>query len=135
MRASFLAGLVLGLLVGVSLVLAGPGILERLVHWWAPVPAVALQPAVAVQTSTLRLTNTNNFRWKDIRFVLNAREPDDGYTFYIAHLPAGAQVEFTLTSFTTRDGHPFNPLTTKAFLLALEANTPQGRGVWSGRID
>ena len=133
MRESFWGGLALGLLVGAGLVLAGPWLIERLAHWRAPV--VDLHPVVAVQTSTLRLTNRDIFEWKDVRLVLNARAAHEGYTFRLTRVPAETQVEFALASFTTSDGHPFDPRTTKAFLLSLEAETPQGRGVWSGRLD
>ena len=133
MRAPFWAGLLLGLLMGAGLVLTGPRGVERLARWRAP--AVELHPAVAVQNLTLRLTNTDSFAWENVQLVLNARVPGEGYTVHLAHLPAGALVELALTRFTAREGLSFDPRTAKAFLLSLEADTPQGRGVWSGRID
>jgi hypothetical protein len=69
------------------------------------------------------------------RLALNARAPGEGYTLDLPHLAAGALVELELTRFTARDGSSFTPHTAKAFLLSLEADTPHGRGVWSGRID
>ena len=96
-------------------------------------PPVALHPAVAVQHRTVRLTNRDSFAWQQVRLALNARVPGDGYTLDLPHLAAGALVE--LTRFTARDGSSFTPQTAKAFLLSLEADTPHGRGVWSGRID
>nr|MDQ3830225.1 hypothetical protein [Candidatus Tectomicrobia bacterium] len=59
----------------------------------------------------------------------------EGYTLDLAHLAAGAVVELELTRFTAREGFSFDPRTAKAFLLSLEADTPHGRGVWSGCID
>ena len=135
MHTSVWGGFVLGLLVGAGLVLAGPGLVERLAHWWAPGPVVELHPAVTVQAATLRLINKDTFEWKDVRLVLNARTGDEGYAFRLARVPAEAPVEFPLASFTTSDGRPFDPRTTKAFLLSLQAETPQGRGVWSWRLD
>jgi hypothetical protein len=87
MRAPFGGGFVLGLLAGAGLVLAVPSLGERLASWWAPM--VELHPAVAVQPWTLRLTNTDRFRWTHVRLGLNTPAPDAGYTFYLAHLPAG----------------------------------------------
>jgi hypothetical protein len=133
MREPFWAGFVLGLFVGAGLVLVGPWLVEQWVHWRTPV--VELHPAVAVQNSSLRLTNRDSFGWKDVVIVLNTRESDEGYTFRLARLPEGVSVELVLTSFTTRKGHAFNPRTTKAFHLSLQAETPQGRGAWSGRLD
>jgi hypothetical protein len=133
MQISFWAGLLLGLLVGAGLVLTGPRVVERLARWRAP--AVALHPAVALQHRTLRLTNTDGFAWQQVQLVLNARAPGEGYTLHLAHLAAGALVELKLTRFTAREGFSFDPHTAKAFLLSLEADTPHGRGVWSGRID
>lgn len=133
MRVPFWAGFLLGLLVGAGLVFAGPRVVERLARWRAP--AVALHPAVAVQRLTLRLTNQDSFGWKNVRLALNARAPGDGYTLHLPHLAAGALVELELTRFTARDGFSFDPRTAKAFLLSLEAETPHGRGAWSGRID
>jgi hypothetical protein len=133
MRAPFWAGLLLGLLVGAGLMFTGPRVVERLARWRAP--AVALHPAVAVQHRTIRLTNTDSFAWQQVKLVLNARVPGDGYTLDLPHLAAGALVELELTRFTARDGSSFDPRTAKAFLLSLEADTPHGRGVWSGRID
>jgi hypothetical protein len=133
MRAPFWAGLLLGLLVGAGLMFTGPRVVERLARGRAP--AVALHPVVAVQPQTIRLTNTDSFAWQKVQLVLNARAPGDGYTVHLAHLAAGARVELDLTRFTTREGSAFDPRTAKAFLLALAADTPHGRGVWSGRID
>jgi hypothetical protein len=70
-----------------------------------------------------------------VRLVLNGRESDEGYTARLAHLPEGARVDLALASFTRGDGHPFDPRTTKAFLVSLQAKTPQGRGTWTGRLD
>jgi hypothetical protein len=133
MRTSFWEGLVVGLLVGAGLVWTSPWLAERLAYWQAPV--VELHPAVAVYPPAMRLTNQDSFEWKDVRLVLDAPAAEAGYTFRLAHVPAGAQVEFALESFTAPDGRPFDPRTTKAFFLALQAETPQGRGVWSGRLD
>jgi phosphate/sulfate permease len=133
MRAPFWAGLLLGLLVGAGLMLTGPRVVERLARGWAP--AVDLHPAVAVQHRTVRLTNTDSFAWQQVQLVLNARAPGDGYTLHLAHLAAGALVEVALTRFTAHEGASFDPRTAKAFRLSLEADTPHGRGVWSGRID
>ncbi len=133
MQGSFWAGLLLGLLVGAGLGLTGPRVVERLAR--GRPPAVELYPAVAVQHQTLWLTNTDGFGWKSVQLVLNARAPGDGYTLHLADLAAGARVELALTRFTARDGSAFDPRTAKAFLLALEADAPHGRGAWSGRID
>jgi hypothetical protein len=133
MRASFWGGFVLGLLVGAGLMLAVPSSGEWLASWWAPM--VELHPAVAVQRSTLRLTNTDQFGWTQVQLGLNGSSPNEGYTFYLANLPAGGQVELTLASFTTAKGEAFDLRTTKPFLLSLRAKTPQGRGIWSGRLD
>ena len=133
MQISFWAGLLLGLLVGAGLGLTGPRVVERLARGQAP--AVALHPAIAVQPRTVRLTNGDSFGWKNVQLVLNARAPGEGYTLHLAHLAAGALVELELTRFTARDGSAFDPRTAKAFLLSLEADTPHGRGAWSGRID
>ena len=113
--------------------LTGPRVVERLARGWAP--AVDLHPAVAVQHRTLRLTNTDGFTWQQVQLVLNARAPGDGSTLHLAHLAAGALVELELTRFTAHEGASFDPRTAKAFRLSLEADTPHGRGVWSGRID
>ena len=133
MRAPFAGGFVLGLLVGAGLVLAVPSLAERLAFWRAS--RVELHPAVAVQSSTLRLTNTDSFGWTQVQLGLNAPAPDEGYTLRLASLPGGAQVELTLTSFTSATGQAFDPRTAKAFLLSLRAKTPQGPGMWSGRLD
>ena len=133
MRASFWGGFVLGLFAGAGLMLAVPWPGERLASWWAPL--VELHPAVAVHSSTLRLTNTDPFGWTQVQLRLNAPAAHEGYTFSLANLPAGQQVELTLASFTTATGQAFDPRTTKAFFLALQAETPQGRGGWSGRLD
>jgi hypothetical protein len=133
MRALFWEGLVLGLLVGVGLMWTGPWLMEQLAYWRAPV--VDLHPAVAVYSPTMWLTNGDTFEWNDVRLLLNAHAADKGYAFRLARVPAGAQIEFALESFTTPDGFPFNPRTTKAFFLSIEADTPQGRGRWSGRLD
>jgi hypothetical protein len=133
MRAPFWEGLILGLLVGAGLVLTTPQVVTRLARWRAP--AVALHPAIAVQPLTLRLTSTDPFAWQHVQLALNARVPGEGYSFHLPHLATGALVELEFTRFTARDGLSFAPYTTKAFLLSLEADTPHGRGVWSGRID
>jgi hypothetical protein len=133
MRAWFWEGLVLTLLVGAGLLWAGPWLAERLAYWRAPV--VDLHPVVSVYPPTMRLTNEDAFEWEDVRLVLNAHGTDDGYTWHVAHVPAGAQVTVALEKFTTPDGQAFNPRTTKAFVLAIEADTPYGRGGWSGRLD
>jgi hypothetical protein len=83
----------------------------------------------------VRLTNGDTFEWKDVRLVLNAQAVDDGYTFRLALVPAGTQVEFALEGFTTPEGHPFDPRTTKAFHLAIQVDTRHGRGRGSGRLD
>jgi hypothetical protein len=113
--------------------LAVPSPRERLASWWAPL--VDLHPAVAVHSSTLRLTNTDPFGWTQVQLRLNAPAPNEGYAFSLTTLPARQQVELTLASFTTAKGEAFDPRTTKAFLLLLRAQTPQGRGMWSGRLD
>jgi hypothetical protein len=133
MQPSFWAGLLVGLLVGAGLTLEAPRVVERVARWRAPV--VALRPAVAVQHRTLRLTNGDGFGWQRVQLVLNARVPGEGYTWHLPHLAAGAVAELELTRFTARDERAFDPHTAKAFLLSLEADTPHGRGVWSGRID
>jgi hypothetical protein len=133
MRLSFWGGVMLGLLVGAGLVLAVPSLAERVASWRAP--RVDLHPAVVVKPSTLQLTNTDRFGWTHVQLELNASAPGAGYTFHLAGLPEGGQVEFSLTSFTTATGQAFDPRTTKAFLLSLRAKTPQGRGMWSGRLD
>ena len=133
MRTLFWEGFVLGLLVGAGLVLASPWLVAQVGHLRAP--SVELHPAVAVQNVTLRLTNTDSFEWKQVELILNAHTSNEGYTFHLPRLPAGAQVELALTSFMARNKQPFDPHTTKAFLLSLQAKTPQGWGTWSGRID
>jgi hypothetical protein len=133
MRQPFWGGLVVGLLLGAGLVWTAPWLVEQWEHWRRP--RVELRPAVAVQGSTLRLMNQDSFEWTNVRLVLNARESDGGYTFRLARLPEGAQVELALASFTTQDGHPFDPRTTTAFRVSLQAKTPQGWGAWSGRLD
>jgi hypothetical protein len=133
MRERFWRGFVLGLLVGAGLVLAAPWLAERQADW--RVPVVALHPEVAAHNVGLRLTNRDRFGWENVQLRLNGRAPEEGYAFHLARLPAGAQVEFALVSFTAPDGAPFDPRTTKGFLLSLWAETPQGQGAWSGRID
>jgi hypothetical protein len=135
MRGTFWTGLMLGLLVGIGLGLVGArlGLVERWASWRAP--AVPLQPAVTVSPGGLRLTNRDRFDWEGVELVLNARAPGEGYTLYVTRLQAGAQIELPLARFTAPDQQPFDPRTTKAFLLSLRANTPQGRGAWSGRLD
>lgn len=131
--APFWGGLVLGLLIGAGLVLAGPWLLEQWAHWRAPM--VVLHPEVTVQASTLRLKNLDDFPWKAVQLVLNGRAQDESYAVHLAHLPAEAQRELSLASFITAAKLPFDPRTTKAYFLRIRADTPRGRGEWAGRLD
>jgi hypothetical protein len=133
MREPFWGGLVLGLILGAGLVWKAPWLLDQWGHWRGP--EVELHPAVAVQGSTMRLMNQDRFEWTNVRLVLNGRDSEGGYTFRLARLPEGARVELALASFTTRDGRPFDPRTTKAFHVFLQAKTSQGQGAWAGRLD
>jgi hypothetical protein len=132
-HAPFWGGLVLGLLIGAGLVLAGPSLLEWRAHWRAP--TVVLRPEVTVQASILRLKNLDGFQWEAVQLVLNGRTQDEGYTVHLTHLPAGAQRELSLASFITEAKLPFDPRTTKAYFLRIRADTPRGRGEWAGRLD
>ncbi len=125
-------GILLSVIVGICLALAAPSV----VPWLTDLrkPTVALHPEVTVLPATLRLRNADPMPWTHIRVVLNARAPGTGYTLDLDRaLPPAAQEDLALALFTDREGQHFDPRTTKAYLMQLRADTPQGRGTWSGR--
>jgi len=133
MHEPFWGLLVVGLLLGAGLVRTAPRLVDQWERWRRP--GVEIHPAVAVQGSTLRLTNQDSFEWTNVGLVLNDCELDGGYTCHLARLPEGTRVELALASFTIRDRYPFDPRTTKAFHVSLQRKIPQRWGTWSGRLD
>ena len=85
----------------------------------------------AVGTGIL-LENHSDEALENVEIVINEEAPAGGFRFRAASIPPNSTQTYLAQVFRTPAGESLNPMKTKAGSFAVYADTPRGRGSWSG---
>jgi len=98
----------------------------------APV-TVQLPEVVVGQVGTgILLQNHSSETLENVEIVINEDAPEGGFRFRAAAIPPQSTQTYLSQVFKTAAGGSFNAATMKAERFSVYADTPRGRGGWSG---
>ena len=75
----------------------------------------------------INIINLDSYDWNNVKIELNK-----DYKIELGHIKTETLVSIDVVEFVKSDGTRFNPLTTKPVEIFIRADTPHGRGYYTG---
>jgi len=78
------------------------------------------------------LQNHSDEQLESVEIVINEKAPAGGFRFRAAAIPPNSTQTYLTQAFKSPSGESLNPVQTKPTSFAVYADTPRGRGSWTG---
>jgi hypothetical protein len=94
-----------------------------------------LNASVRFTGTQIVIQNNDSFEWNNLRIELNSGLLNSGYYLDASSIKAGTTATVGILNFAKSNGERFNPISMKARTVTIMADTPSGRGIYTGKWD